>query len=87
MTTRINPYVALRDKCARWARDVLYPRRVEMFTYPRNKLQIGWNLVELYERTRAADQLGYDVVLSTTTETLVVTYRKRPPTPPYEIAP
>jgi hypothetical protein len=51
-----------------------------MWHYPKAKLNDGWPLGGLYERVAAADQLGYDVVLSVAEEGLRVHYQKRPDT-------
>lgn len=82
-----TPYQHLLERAREWAHSVNYGHRTTMWKYPKGKLGDGWSLTDLYERTRAADQLGYDVTLVAGDEGLCVVYRKRPKTVPYEFAP
>lgn len=84
---RTNPYTDLKDRCAKWAITVVSPHTRGMWRYPREKLATGFRLDDLYERIRAADQLGYDVRLRAEDDGLHVEYVKRPGMPPYEIRP
>ena len=88
MSERVNPYTALKQSCRNWARQVLSPRCIGMWSYPAARLRDGWSLLDLKERVAAADQLGYDVRLRVDGDGgLVVQYVKRPPDPPWEIRP
>jgi hypothetical protein len=48
-----------------------------MWAYPRNRLSEGWDMVSLDHRIKAADQLGYDVQVTSTDEGVRVLYVKR----------
>lgn len=52
--------------------------RIEMFHYPKDSMKTSsWSLVDLVERTLAAQQLGYRVVLTVQDKGLVVEYEKK----------
>lgn len=74
---RKNPYTALLERAQEFAASVQYRHTKTMWTYPRGRLSQGWRLDTLAERVKAADQLGYDVILTTVDDALVVQYRKR----------
>lgn len=80
---RITPYERLRQSAHDFACKVKYPRRCQMWLYPKDKLTESWSLHKLAERVAAAHQLGHDVMLSVSeTGDLVVEYvEKRPDTP------
>jgi len=82
----INPYEQLRASCKTWADHVLRPRTVGMWFYDKKKLSVGFTLDDLYERVKAADQLGYDVKLFALDDGLHVRYVKRPPAAPWQIS-
>ena len=82
-----TPYQHLIEKCKEWAFSVVYPHRSTMFVVPKGRLSEGWYLLDVYERTKAADQLGYDVLLVAADSGLEMSYRKRPDATPYEIVP
>lgn len=80
--SRVTPYQRLMERFREYASKVTYPRKVGMWNYPKAKLAEGWGLLDLYERTKAAEQLGYDVQLYATDEGLSVKYvQKRPEWP------
>jgi hypothetical protein len=81
---RFNPYTALKAEFTKYVNAVEFPKRKAMWTYPKARLGEAWNLAELWERVAAAEQLGYDVVLTATAEGLVVTYRQKRPDRPWE---
>ena len=85
MSKPTNPYTTLKNEAAAWARNVIYPHTRGMFSYP--KSGGPWNLTDLRERVAAADQLGYDVKLRVTDDSLVVEYAKRPPPAPWSFRP
>lgn len=82
---RINPYEHLRRQFAEFARKVQVPRTKGMWLYPKDKLGSNWQLVDLYERVAAANQMGYDVVLVAQPDGLNVRYVEKRPTPPSNI--
>lgn len=58
---------------------VVYPKVKPMFFFPKKRLNEAWSLAEVYERTSAANQLGYDVYLSADEDGLRFKYvEKRP---------
>jgi len=80
--SRVNPYIALLTDIKEYCWKVMYPKTIDMWHYPKKRLDEGWTLADLYERTAAAEQLGYDVILKATDEGLEVKYQtKRPETP------
>lgn len=83
---RLNPYQRLLKEVVQFCREVRYPRRIEMFYYSKKELKSStFNLNELYERTKAADDLGYDVMLEANEAVgLIVRYVKKRPDIPYE---
>lgn len=78
---RQNPYQRLMETARKFSGQVLYPICKSMWVYPMASLNGGWDLTRLYERTKAADQLGYDVLCIATDEGLKIQYRKRPDVP------
>lgn len=77
--TIVTPYQRLAQEFDQYKFKVACPRRVTMWQYPKEKLNELWRLYDLWERTKAADQLGYDVVLIAADEGLKVQYvAKRP---------
>lgn len=74
-----TPYQRLAEDFEEYRRKVKFPRTVGMWNYPKARLNENWTLGDLYERVKAADQLGYDVSLFAADEGLVVRYvAKRP---------
>jgi hypothetical protein len=82
----MNPYEQLRASCKTWANHVLRPCTVAMLFYNKKNLSVGFTLDDLYERVKAADQLGYDVKLLALDNGLHVRYVKRPPAAPWQIS-
>lgn len=76
----ITPYARLLGQVNAFASKVAYPHTRSMFFYPRAKLSEEWALTDLWERTKAAEQLGYDVVLLANDVGLHVQYVKARPT-------
>lgn len=81
--SKINPYQRLLNEAGKWAYEIRYPKNIKMWVYPKSKLGLNWNLTDLYERTKAAEQLGYDVILVATDEGLEVKYQKMKPEIPH----
>ena len=73
----ITPYQRLLTQALELLYPVFYPRRISMWRYPKEKLGDKWPIAELYERTKAADQLGFDVLLIAGDDGLSVEYQKR----------
>jgi len=73
-----NPYQNLLNKIRDFCFDVEHPHRVLMWFYPKEKLNSSsWCVADLFERTEAARQLGYNVVLKAADRGLEVWYEKR----------
>lgn len=86
--SRVNPYQVLLEEAQDYARKVQDRHKKTMWSYPKAKLSVGWGLNDLAERTAAATQLGYDVVLTVNEGgDLVVTYVKKPPLAPWRFRP
>lgn|GEM_PF-6513971 len=86
MAKRFNPYTALKQTFTEYVNAVEFARRKNMWFYPKDKLSSAtWSLSDLWERTAAAEQLGYDVVLTASDKGLIVTYRKKHPDRPWEV--
>lgn len=82
----ITPYARLLETCRRWANSARYPIRKPMFTYANaSETDRSFTIADLYQRTAAADQLGYDVLVQCEGKNLVVTYRARVPELPWEL--
>jgi hypothetical protein len=79
----ITPYIRLLSEAKKWAFSAKHRHTVSMFWYARAKLGDGWSLTDLYERTKAADQLGFDVRVVAKDDGLHVQYVKRCPEIPY----
>lgn len=73
-----TPYERLRRAVLRYISRVGLPKSVGMWMYPRARLSDGWRLLDLWERTKAADQLGHDVRLIAKDDGLHVVYVERP---------
>lgn len=50
-----------------------------MFLYPKNRLKEAWVLTDVYERTMAAQELGWNVVLRADADGLHVDYAEKLP--------
>lgn len=73
-----TPYQRLLERGQSFYSQVLYPDTRHVWTYPK----IGhWELANLYERTAAANTLGYDTKLFATDKGLEVKFVKRPDLP------
>ena len=79
----MSPYTTLLNEIKEFCRKLRYPHEETMFLYPKSDLSKNWSLSDLYERTKAAEQLGYDVIVQAHEKGLSVIYRKRNPTIPY----
>jgi hypothetical protein len=84
-TKPITPYQRLMDDFKAFANAVEFRKRKPMWNYPKDKLDGGWDLTDLYERVAAADQLGYDVRLLATEGGLEVQYIEKNPKRPWNV--
>ncbi len=78
-----TPYQRVLEEAQDFARKVKCRHTKTMWTYPKDKLNTGWALESLYERVKAAEQLGYEVVLMATDDGLAVRYVKEVPEAPW----
>lgn len=89
MTTkakRKNPYQMLFDKIIDFCSKVKYRHKVCMFNYdkPEEGSEFSFDLQDLYERTRAADQLGYEVRMEVNDSDNLCAYYVKKVDIPYE---
>ena len=84
MTKRINPYTRLKNLGSEYICELKNPETVGMWTYPKSRLDEGWSLTDLYERIKAAEQLGYDVKLMATNKGIEANYVKQAKATPWE---
>lgn len=77
----ISPYARLLADVQKFARGVKYPTSKQMWAYNKTQIRDTWSLESLYERVRAADQIGFDVRLVATDDGLRVEYVERPRIP------
>lgn len=54
-------------------------RKILMWTYPKEKLGVNWNLQDLWDRTAAAQTLGWDVIIESSVEGIKVYYAAKLP--------
>lgn len=78
---RKNPYQYLLDQIIEFCSKLQYAHTVSMWRYPKDKLASSWNLTDLYERTMAAQQLGYKVIIEADERGISVKYVKNAPIP------
>lgn len=79
-TKRESPYHRMQRYFREWAQDVVYARRKTMFLYKKSSLDTGWSLSQIYERTIAANQLGYEVIVQADNDGLHFKYIEKRPT-------
>lgn len=77
----ITPYARLLADVRKFAISVKFAHKKLMWRYNKQDLGKNWTLTDLYERVKAAEQLGYDVVLIAEDAGLAVQYTKRPDVP------
>jgi hypothetical protein len=81
----ITPYQRLLDDFREYAGKVECRRRKPMFFIPKNRLSEGWRVDDIYERTAAAEQLGYDVILIADLDGLRIRYIEKVPPKPWNV--
>ena len=82
---RINPYTRLLTIAKKFVSDVKYRQKKSLFFYSVENLKGGFNLLDLYHHTKAADDLGYNIMLHSDKEGLHVDYIKKIPSIPWEL--
>ena len=82
-----TPYQHLIETCRDWADTVVSASERTAYIITATRLHEGFVLSGVAERVQAADQLGWDVILRFRSDgTLAIVYRKRPTSPPWQIA-
>lgn len=82
---RENPYTRLKRICAKWAIDVLYPKRIEMYVLGGTSNGGSYSMGEIHQRVAAAEQLKHRVEIKTRGKDLVIQYVEIPPQAPWEL--
>lgn len=77
----INPYTRLRNSIIEFCNKLNSNSEKFMFNIPKARLHEGWRLDDVYERTVAAKQIGYEVILTADPNGLNIKYRKIIPVP------
>ena len=82
----VTPYQQLLKNITEFCDKLATRHRRTMWTYPKDDIDNGslWELDHLRERVIAADQLGYEVMISEVDGYLRVEYVKELPTIPWE---
>ena len=81
---RKNPYQYLLEQIKEFCDNLKYRHQITMWKYPKNRLSEGWPLLKLYERVKAAEQLGYDMQVIAQDDGLLIQYVKQIPHIPGE---
>ena len=55
-------------------------KRITMWTYPKEKLNISWTLADLWDRAMTAQTLGWDVIIEADEKGIHVRYAQNLPT-------
>jgi hypothetical protein len=80
-----NPYNRLKAKFLEYVDAVEYRHREDMFKVSKGQLSGPHTMADIFERTMAAQQIGYDVVLRASGEGLLFQYIKKIPDRPWEV--
>ena len=79
----MTSYMKLKTKFAKYTQEIRARTPRYMWTYPKEKLAgTSWNLSDLYERTKAANTLGWTVEITAEDSGLVVRYVQQLPVAP-----
>ena len=78
---RVNPYQRLLEISRRFSSQILNPIKKAMFFYDYKRLAEGWDLNSVYQRTKAAEQIGFEVIVEAHDNGLQFYYRKKPDIP------
>jgi hypothetical protein len=81
---RVSPYTRIQEEFRQWIEDVLTRRRVTLDVIDQKSIDAGkaFVLKNLYERTLAAQQIGYTVEITASTEGLAINYVEALPATP-----
>lgn len=76
---RTNPYTALLEEINAWVRKLKYRHTVSMFYWSLENLEPEkvWRLDDVYQRTLAAQSLGYEVVIEADEKGMAMKYKKK----------
>lgn len=81
---RLNPYQRLLNEIKDWCLKIKFRRRKTMFSIPKTRIGVGsFSLSDVYERTLAAEQLGYEVHVESHSGGLVFIYVEKMPDTPW----
>lgn len=75
--TKPTPYTRLFDQIKNFCLELRYPKEKILWTYPKARLNDGWGLTELHTRVSTAKHLGYEVIIESSDEGLVIKYREK----------
>ena len=75
---RKNPYTALLEEIKDFVRKIKYPPTTSMYFWSLDKLTSdkSWRLDDVYQRTQAAQSLGYEVIIKSDEKGMEMKYRK-----------
>ena len=77
-TKRIMPYQRLHNSIVEFCFRLRYAHKVFMWRYAKENLDGSFKIMDLFQRTMAAQQLGYEVVIEASDkEGIEVFYRKK----------
>lgn len=77
----VNPYSRLLQEIRTFVLNLRNRKTVTMWRYPKEKLQQGWSLTDLWDRVSAANQIGWEVIIEAGDDGLTVKYRSPEPKP------
>ena len=77
---RVTPYQRLFKEVQEFVFSVKYPQKADLFFYSKSEINSGsaWRLDAVYQRTMAAQSLGYEVIITADGNGLQMSYRKKP---------
>lgn len=75
---QITPYQRLLDEIRQFVSKLKFGRKYSMFYWKKADLipQNSWRLDEVYQRTLAANKLGYEVVITADKQGMTFQYRE-----------
>lgn len=79
--SRENPYSRLKRIAMQYAADVNYRRTKSLM----HVVNLQGATADVRQRVIAADQLGWEVIVTHTEQGLQYSYREKPPTVPWEL--
>lgn len=80
-TKPVTPYERLIRQFRTFANEATWPRRVQMFSFAKDKLTPGnsWRLDDVYQRALAAKVCGYSVEVRADADGMSIEYVKARP--------